>query len=357
MSLPLTTRSFGVEIECLVPRYTRAQVAAAITAEGVDCYDAGYTHQTSRKWKVVSDGSVRGNGAMELVSPPLRGEAGFDAISKVSAVLLRMGATVNSSCGLHVHVDATTPAFPVAAMRKLAAMYMENENVIDSLLPASRRASNNMYCTSVATNTNVDSLQRATNATQIANAIANGGRYVKLNFTSFWRHGTVEFRHHSGTVDAAKINKWALICLRMMAAAERDSGEPITLATTSRPQGYGKSARRLRTIYDLLARPNGCTRQEVATALGRSTMPPLNRILRNAGFTYRVTHNHRAAGAYNLTRRTERYVLEATPTTAATAATLDTFMGKLEMADDEKVFWVERAALLRSVATRNQVAA
>src|SRR6187397_2985807 len=119
MSLPLTTRSFGVEIECLVPRYTRAQVAAAITAEGVDCYDAGFTHQTSRTWKVVSDGSVRGNGAMELVSPPLRGEAGLGAISKVSAVLVRMGATVKSSCGLQVQVGGPRPAFPVAAMRKL----------------------------------------------------------------------------------------------------------------------------------------------------------------------------------------------------------------------------------------------
>jgi hypothetical protein len=354
MLLP-TTRTFGIEIECLVPRMSRAQVAAAITAEGVECYDAGYTHQTSRKWKIVSDGSLRGTGGMEIVSPPLSGQAGFDAIAKVSAALLRAGATVNSSCGLHVHVGASD--LPVPAMRKLAAMYMENENVIDSLLPQSRRASNNVYCASIATNTNVERLQRATNATQIAQAIANGGRYVKLNFSSFWRHGTVEFRHHSGTVDAAKINKWALTCLRMVAAAERDSAEPITLATTNRPQGTGKSARRLRTIYDLLARPQGCTRQEVATALGRNTMPPLNRILSNAGFTYRVTNNHRVHGEYSLTRRTERYVLEATPTTAATAATLDTFMAKLEMADDEKIFWVERAALLRSVATRNQVAA
>ena len=35
-------------------------------------------------------------------------------------------------------------------------------------------------------------------------------RYFKLNCQSFFRHGTIEFRHHSGTTDFAKIKNWIL---------------------------------------------------------------------------------------------------------------------------------------------------
>ena len=339
-------RSFGVEIECIVPGHTPTQVAAAIAADGIACRFEGYNHRVSNSWKIVTDASVHGAGnAMEVVSPPLHSNNGHEQVAKVCATLQRLGAMVNRSCGLHVHVGANE--ISTASMRKLAAMYMENENVLDSWLPTSRRASNNTYCASVATNTNVQRLQVATNATQIAQAINNGSRFVKLNFASFWKYGTIEFRHHSGTVDARKIKMWVMACQRMVCTADAEQATPITLATTQRPQGYGKSARRLRTIYDLLARPEGCTRQDVATALGRSTMPPLNRILANAGFTYRE----------NTRRRVARYTLEATPTTQANTATNESFMARLQMTEEETTFWVERVALLRSAQTRNQVAA
>ncbi len=331
-------RKFGIEIECMLPRDTsRAMVAREITAAGVRCDDVGYSHARSSYWKIVSDGSLSGGNGMELVSPPMQGEHALGDIAIVSQVLLRMGANVNRSCGLHVHIDAA--GMSAAAMRKLAAIYIENENILDSFMPASRRGSANHYCNSLA-RTNMQALAQSRNANEIAQAIAHGNRYVKLNYTAFLRHGTVEFRHHSGTVDADKINKWILACLRLVACAVKEADVPITLtqaANDARPHGHGRRARRLQTIYDLMQRPGGCTRGDVATVLNRRTMPPMNRILRGAGFNYRVTH------AYG-DRRTERYVLSDTPVSinAPAPITFDGFCARIEMPEVEKAFWIDR---------------
>jgi hypothetical protein len=48
-------------------------------------------------------------------------------------------------------------------------------------------------------------------------------RYRKLNIHSYFRHQTLEVRHHSGTTDPAKITNW----VRLMASADpsqRNSG-------------------------------------------------------------------------------------------------------------------------------------
>ena len=41
-------------------------------------------------------------------------------------------------------------------------------------------------------------------------------RYVKMNFQSYTRQGTVEFRQHSGTTTFSKIKNWILICARLI---------------------------------------------------------------------------------------------------------------------------------------------
>lgn len=329
-------RTFGIEIECMLPAgVSRSAVAAAITAAGVEAYDAGYTHARSDKWKIVTDGSLSGGNGMELVSPPLQGAAGHTAIDKVCAVLTSMNAMVNRSCGLHVHVDAR--ALPVKAMRKLAALYVESERIIDSLLPASRRGNNNNFCQSLAT-ADIGRLARAEDATQIAAAINHGNRYVKLNFTSFWRHGTVEFRHHSGTVDASKINNWVKACLRMVATAKKEQDDAIALNSSSQPR---PSNARMAIIYDMMraAGHTGVRREDVAARLGRRTMPPMNRILTQHGIAFREERRGRTA----------RYVLQnvvAAPTTQAIVS-FDNWADRIGMEQDEKTFWVARAAALQ----------
>jgi Putative amidoligase enzyme len=342
----MINRKYGIEIEAIYPRgETGVSIAAAIAAGGVPCHFAGYTHARSTDWKVVTDGSLSGGNGYEVVSPPMVGEAGLEQINKVCAVLAQLQATVNRTCGLHVHVDAGS--LSAAALRRLAVIYIENENIIDSLMPASRRAASNRWCNTLR-NTNMARLAIARNANDVAHAIAHGDRYVKLNYTAFLRHGTVEFRHHSGTVDAAKINMWLQACLKMVACAVKEADLPIDTSTAA-PVHARPRNRRLATIFDAMQRPGGCTREDIRVLLNRSTLPPMNRILRGAGFQYRVTH------AYG-DRRTERYVLAETPVptavanVSATPITFDGFCDRIELAQTEKDFWIARRVAVNNPA-------
>jgi hypothetical protein len=79
----------------------------------------------------------------------------------------------------------------VRKLQQVVDIYNRAEKVIDSMLPPSRRM--NTYCRS---NTVTD---------------ATRDRYAKVNLTSMYRHGTVEFRQHSGTIDCNKIKNWVLL--------------------------------------------------------------------------------------------------------------------------------------------------
>jgi putative amidoligase enzyme len=324
------TKTFGVELEFIAPSHvSRRAVAEALNAVGVESYDAGYSHAVSNKWKLVSDASVSGTGiGMELVSPILRGEPGLAKLKLACDVLVRLDCTVNRTCGLHVHVGAREMS--IRAMRRLAILYSDFEGVLDSVMPASRRANNNTYLQSLR-DMNKGMIDRATQPREIALQINNGSRYAKLNFTAHWKHGTVEFRHHAGTVAYDKARNWVLTCLRLVATAEREENVAVAIATgtdTRRPRTGA-----LRTIYDLCARPEGCTREEARVALGRTSPPQMTRLTEDAGIALR--------------RVGQRYFLAEQPAVNTVAAAegpinLETFCAKLAMTDDEKAFWKAR---------------
>lgn len=228
------TLTFGVEIECILPRGVQyAQVQDALRAAGVEATAEMYNHALRSHWKIVSDGSLhaRNGYGCEVVSPPLRGEDGFAQLVKVCQVLVALRAKVNRSCGFHVHVGAASQHVPF--FRNLVKLYASSQAAIDTFLSPSRRGYQNGYCRPVEYNE--AALDRATTVTEVARASGqtaggrDGSRYRKLNLQSFWQHGTVEFRHHQGTVEGAKAANWVRLVLRMCLAAMAGEKKPTTL--------------------------------------------------------------------------------------------------------------------------------
>jgi hypothetical protein len=212
-SLPATfNHKFGVELECYgVSQYA---VAQALRAAGISIEVENYNHSTRRHWKIVTDGSINGDLGFEVVSPVLKGETGLAEAKKVCDVLLSCGAKVNKSCGFHVHFDATN--LSIADWRNLYKNYITLESEIDSIMPLSRRGNNNQYCRSLTSKCRTKELtfaaiEQAQTVQQLSSLVA-GTRYVKVNAESFMRHGTVEFRQHSGTVEFEKVCNWIKIC-------------------------------------------------------------------------------------------------------------------------------------------------
>jgi len=234
MTLP--NRKFGVEIECNnCPIDT---VVPALTAAGISVRYEGYTHNVMSRWKFVTDGSLHGPNSYELVSPPLFGEAGLDEVRKVCKVLVQMGVTVNSSCGLHVHVDAND--LQAEDVKSLVFRYMKYEGDIDSFMPRSRRGNSNSYCRSI---TGVaEAMQRARETDNVRLLVENTvyqQRFYKLNVAAFLRHGTIEFRQHSGTVNATKVANWIQFCLHFVEASKVRRIPVVTVAAEVPTQAPG----------------------------------------------------------------------------------------------------------------------
>jgi hypothetical protein len=202
------TRTFGVEIEAYgVPRAT---LLAELRAQGLDVHGEDYNHATRPHWKIVSDGSVSGPHAFELVSPVLRGYEGLEDLARACRALKICGAQVNNSCGLHVHFGARD--LRIEHLRQVVRNYLVLEPTLDSLMPSTRRGNANTYCQGLLRGRTLAQAEQAilaaTSAEQLSQAANGGDRYHKVNLQSFFRHGTVEFRQHSGSTDYEKISFW-----------------------------------------------------------------------------------------------------------------------------------------------------
>lgn len=204
-----SNRSFGIEIEC---KGITMQVACeAIRAAGVECNVEGYNHTTRPQWKIVTDASVAGG--FEVVSPILSGQDGLAQVQRVSDALVNAGAKIEKDCGFHVHVDARDLNGPTIA--NILTRYAKYEAQIDAFMPKSRRENNNRFCQSVmGLAAEFENVAPTASASDVCRRMYN--RYYKLNLTAFVRHGTVEFRQHSGTVEARKMIPWIIFCVNFV---------------------------------------------------------------------------------------------------------------------------------------------
>ncbi len=211
-------RTFGVEIEFFLGRTNRRgeyaeEVARAVREQGIECYVEGYNHTTRSYWKIVIDTSVSYEG-LEIVSPPLKGQDGFNQLEKVLKALNQVGAKVDRSCGVHVHHDAND--FTLKTFKNLYGLYARYEDCIDKLVIMSRRGNLNTYCLSPGTD--LELLQNAKSVDEIINRIYPS-RYIKLNCQSFRRHGTVEFRQLGGSTEYQEIKSWIVFTQMMVERA------------------------------------------------------------------------------------------------------------------------------------------
>lgn len=255
------SRTFGIEIEAFhCDKYT---LCAALNTAGIACFVESYNHETRYgHWKLVPDGSIMGEQSFELVSPPLRGAAGLAQVQTVCRVLADCGAHVNKSCGLHVHHDAND--LTIGQWKNLCKYYTKYEATLDSLLPVSRRANNNSFCASLLGYDGIISetfakIDRATDLHSLANLLCGQSRYYKLNLMAFWRHGTVEVRHHSGTIEYEKIAAWVSLTQGLLEAARHHRTEEVSTLTAHvrASRAAGMSYRALDHYYHLEGNGNG----------------------------------------------------------------------------------------------------
>lgn len=203
--------TFGVEIETTLP----ANSAVAVGPHG-----AGYDIPQLPGWKADGDPSIRANAGRrpcEFVSPVFRGADGLRQLLSDLAKIKAMGATVNASCGLHIHVGFNKTDTEASA--RLATLVANFEKAIFASTGTKNRE-RGRWC---------NGLQRY-GAAGAALARSRSYRYHVANFST--AKPTVEFRAFSASLNPAKITAYLRLCIGMVEQA----------MTRARPVGWTRKA-------------------------------------------------------------------------------------------------------------------
>lgn len=237
----MKNQKFGIEIE--FTGMTRLQAARVIakqlgTAERYDggTYDAySIVDNINRKWKVVSDASIQDTGGYntrcELVSPICEYKD-IETIQEIVRQLRENGMKVNSSTGIHIHIDASTHT--AQSLKNLANIMASKEDLLFEALQVEKHRMEE-YCQKVEQRF-IDKINtgRKKQMKDIRKIWYNGHdeahmhysptRYRALNLHSVWQKGTVEFRCFNSTTHAGKIKAYIQLCLAISHQAKIQAG-------------------------------------------------------------------------------------------------------------------------------------
>jgi hypothetical protein len=192
---------------------------------------------TIEKWTgcIVADSSLPASG-FEINTAPASGDRFVRQISEICSALSKHEASVDKSCGLHVHVGARDLRY--WELRRLIALYAIVEDALFDIIAPERRRSR--YCTPCGKNylravLDPDSTKELKRMMfghlyghSEGKAIKESKeskyqdcRYFALNIHSWMLRGTIEFRMHHGTLNARKITNWSLLLTSLVDHAAR----------------------------------------------------------------------------------------------------------------------------------------
>lgn len=216
------TDYFGVEIECCIPRAAVNDTTRECDSCGgsgvqydddeneTECNDCDGSGRIGRSGNLTSGlaemfreekiklSSIKNDSSIEVPDDSyfaieitvLTRLSDSSNLERACKLLNRIGAKVNKSCGLHIHIDArhlTSDQVKASGRRFARAL-----PVLLSMVPQSRR--DNHFCRpSVST--------------------LKGSRYHAVNLTAFSKYKTIEVRLHSSTTDFSKIMLWTRLLL------------------------------------------------------------------------------------------------------------------------------------------------
>ena len=177
-------RSFGVEVE-------------------THSCDNHSDLKDSRSWGCKQDCSICGE---EFWSDILKGNAGLEAIDELCEFAAENDWSVNSNCGLHVHLDMRSESQD--SLRSIAGAFRMTYEVWSAFVEEDRKR--NHYCKASGWSMN-DLLEfdkdNEYNQT-ITRLHGSGNRYQWFNIDAYDKYKTFEIRLHEGTLDATRIKNW-----------------------------------------------------------------------------------------------------------------------------------------------------
>lgn len=153
--------------------------------------------------------------AREIRTVIFSGNKGVDLIKKLCEIL-KNNCSVNRTCGLHVHVDATD--LSDKEFINLLSFVGIFDPVYFSLTHPYRISHH--YCRQIRSDFNSDSLKKSYSPNQALNILGNS-KYRGFNASPFFSYGSVEFRYHEGCTDYKEVYNWLILCLKTVEIGSR----------------------------------------------------------------------------------------------------------------------------------------
>lgn len=223
----MKNQNFGIEIEMTgITRSTAAKVIAGYFHTDAThvggCYDAySVRDNDGRMWKIMRDASVRcenrsGQNASSLYSvefvTPICNYDDIETIQELVRKLCGAGARVNSSCGLHCHINAA-PHTP-KTLRNIVNIMAAKEDLLYKALKVN--VSREHYCQKMDTRFLDEINNRHPMSMEQFKSMWYDGedysyrhyddtRYHALNLHSVFYKGTIEFRLFNSTLHAGEV--------------------------------------------------------------------------------------------------------------------------------------------------------
>ena len=254
----MKTQKFGIEIELTgITRRDAAKVIAKFYGT-TESYKGGCYMQyevptnDGRVFKVMRDSSIvaetkDGRPATdemktEVVSPICTYED-IENIQQIVRELRHKGAIANSSCGIHVHINAAP--HNARSIRNIVNIMTSKEDILFKSLGVSQARAERWCKKNEMTFVNKLNKAKPMTTDTIGNIWYDGNmgrrydhydrsRYHALNLHAVWQKGTIEFRCFNGTTHAGKIKTYIQLCLAIShQALTQKASSPRKTATTN----------------------------------------------------------------------------------------------------------------------------
>lgn len=244
-------RTMGLELECFIPSDHIGDVVTDLRSFGYAVIELSWNEAKDQLERdphhydfiITTDGSLERTSSIpshyrgrEIITKPLRANDLFDRVEQLTDVLNSYQVKVNSTCGLHLHIDVVD--FKAKNLKNALNFYKRYEKTIDCLVAESRRGRGARYCTT--TNNLSNDLVMGNDSsmgTDVRFRSSNNGesiKYHKLNLRNYHSSGTLEFRHFNSTTDFTKIVGWISICNMITSKASQGKKIPaVEVASTS----------------------------------------------------------------------------------------------------------------------------
>lgn len=183
-------------------------------------------------FNVVEDGSLNEGGVEFVTSMPIIGDNVNIALDSLQETNEDEWNTVDSSCGLHIHMNALDMGF--VEIKSLLMIMSRIQYILYESIPECRRDTS--YAKEIDLSpiaiSRISSLSELVDSyysmaeTSISDQKYNDARYIGTNIHSRFYLGSIEFRYHEGVVSSKPIKNWILFLNSIMTASKDLSNRP-----------------------------------------------------------------------------------------------------------------------------------